>query len=132
MTLFYLLAQEVSTDVPASIFNWAIGASGVIIAALTSAVIALWLSKGVTDQDRQHLAHLPILAQNAVNQTQIENLNNRLLNEQADRRKDIERLVGEQKDLMVGSLDMNNKLTTSLEGVKSALARVETALKEGK
>jgi len=128
-----LLAQdikEVSTAVPAELFNWFVGAAIAIIVALSSAIVALWLRKGVTEQDRQHLALLPQLSQNAINQTQIDNLNQRLLDEQAERRKDIERLVGEQKDLMVGSLDMNNKLTHSLDGVKVALGRVETTLKE--
>jgi len=124
------LAQDVKEAVPAELFNWFVGSAIAIIGGLVSAIIALWLRKGVTEQDRQHLALLPTLAQNAINQTQIDNLTQQLIKEQADRREDIERLVGEQKDLMVSSLEMNNTLGTSLDGVKSTLERVETALRE--
>lgn len=126
----FLLLAEVADPIPAELFNWFIGISGSIMAAMAAAITALWLRKGVTSEDRKNLALLPALAANAVNQTQIDNLNEKLIIEQAERREDIERLVGEQKDLMVGSLEMNNKLSGSLDGVKSALERVEVAMKE--
>ena len=130
MSIFLQLAEGVSEPIPAELFNWFVGIACAIVLGLCGAITALWLRKGVTSEDHKNLALLPVLAGNAINQTQIDNLNNKLITEQAERRKDIERLVGEQKDLMVGSLEMNNKLSTSLDGVKSALERVETAIKE--
>jgi hypothetical protein len=125
-----LLAQDVAEPIPAELFNWFVGIAVAIVTAMAAAITALWLRKGVTSEDRKNLALLPALAANVINQTQIDNLNQKLITEQSERRQDIERLVGEQKDLMVSSLGMNNKLSTSLDGVKTALERVETTLKE--
>lgn len=122
--MIHLLA-EVAEPIPAELFNWFVGIAVAIVTAEAAAITALWLKKNVTSEDRNNLALLPTLAQNAINQTQIDNLNERLITEQTERRKDIERLVGEQRDLLVGSLEMNNKLTTSLDGVKDALERIK-------
>ena len=127
---FLQLAQDVSEPIPAELFNWFVGIACAIVVGLCAAIVALWLRKGVTSKDRANLALLPMLAANTINQTQIDNLKELLIKEQAERRLDIERLVGEQKDFMLSSLGMNNKLSTSLDGVKSALERVEITIKD--
>jgi len=114
--------KEVSDAVPAEIFNWIMGGVVVIITALSATIIVLYRSKatGLSNEEadmlkKVHNDLLPLIT--------------RLDAEQEGRRADIERLMGEQKEVFLKGLELTGKLPALMTDLKNLLEKVETLLR---
>ena len=114
--------DKIEGAVSAEVFNYFAWAAGAIITGLSTAMVFLWRSKasGLTmDQvailKKIHDDLLPLVG--------------KLENEQEGRRDDIERLMGEQKDVFVKGLELTAGLTPLMESLKALLERVERLLR---
>ena len=121
-----VFAQEprpkVVTEVPADLFNYFAWAAGVVIAALVAAIVVLYRSKSAglsieqaTSLKKVHDDLLPLVE--------------KLESEQEGRREDIERLMGEQKDVFVKGLELTGKLPPLMNDLRGLLERVERLLR---
>ncbi len=114
--------KEVKDAVPAEIFNYIMAGVTAIVIALSSAIVILWRSKGtgLSPEQQQTLTqiHEVLLP-----------LNQQLQEEQAGRRADIERLMGEQKEVFVKGLELTGKLPPLMADTRDVLIRVESLLR---
>jgi len=125
--LFPLLAhaqdlEKVKEAVPADIFNYIMAAATAIILALSGVIVILYRSKGTGLTPEQaavlkkvHDDLLPLVT--------------KLETEQEGRREDIERLMGEQKDVFIKGLELTGKMPPLMTDLKALLERVERLLK---
>lgn len=114
--------EKVKEAVPAEIFNWIMAGVTVIILALAGVIVVLYRAKGTGMTAEQaamlqkvHDTFLPLIGQ--------------LQEEQKGRREDIERLLGEQKEVFIKGLELTGKLPPLMSDLKSLLVKVETLLK---
>lgn len=114
--------DKIENAVSAEVFNYFIWAAGIIITGLSTAMVFLWRSKssGLTANQiailkKIHDDLLPLVG--------------KLETEQEGRRDDIERLMGEQKDVFIKGLELTGKLPPLMESLKALLERVERLLR---
>ncbi len=121
-----LLANIPSSDIPVDIFQWVAATASVIILALAGAVVYLFKTKtgGLTSEQDTQLSDILKLLDD-----EIKVVRKALDKERDDRRIQVEMLLREQKDIMVGALKQNTALGTSLDSVQELLEQVKTALK---
>lgn len=114
--------DTVKEAVPADIFNWIMAGVTAIIIALASVIVILYRSKGTgltpeqaTILQKIHDDLLPLVT--------------KLETEQEGRREDIERLMGEQKDVFIKGLELTGKMPPLMTDLKGLLERVERLLR---
>ena len=114
--------EKVKEAVPADIFNWIMAGVVLIIGGLCTVIVILYRSKGTGLTPEQaailkkiHDDLLPLAA--------------KLETEQEGRREDIERLMGEQKDVFIKGLELTGKMPPLLIDLKGLLERVERLLR---
>ncbi len=152
-------SPTVTTNVPADVFNYFAGAAGLIILGLVSAIGILWKSRaqsGMSADEHEMLkwlkdSHdqktegvfdwivprvwgttLSNLAKAAKQQADINDVRDRLEQEQTERREQVEALLREQKDIMQIALETNNKVGSALEDNHRILEKVAELLKANK
>ena len=113
---------DVTSGVPADVFNYFAWAAGAVILALSGACVILYRSKssGLTPAQvivlqKIHDDLLPLVGKLEI--------------EQVGRREDIERLMGEQKEVFVKGLELTGKLPPLMGDLKTLLERVERLLR---
>ena len=150
-------SPTVTNAVPADVFNYFAGAAGAIILGLVAAIGILWRSRaksGMSTEEHEMLKWLKDshdqktegvfdwiipriwgttlvdLAEAAKQQEDINDVRDRLEQEQTERREQVEALLREQKDIMQMSLETNNKVGSALEDSHKILETVAELLKE--
>jgi flagellar motility protein MotE (MotC chaperone) len=147
---------EVVSTVPADVFNYFAWAAGIIIAAQAAGVVALFKRSGkagLSQEEHEWLKWLKdthdqrdtdgILTwmvprpwgeilknvQEAVKQQmEVDEVRERLEQEQTERREQVEALLREQKDIMQIAMETNIKIGTALDNNHNVLGRVEQLL----
>ena len=120
--LAFTEVDKVKDAVPAEIFNWIMAAAVAIILGLCTVVVILYRSKGTgltpaqqTTLQKIHDDLVPLIA--------------KLETEQKGRREDIERLMGEQKEVFIKGLELTGKLPPLMNDLRMLLERVERLLR---
>ncbi len=149
-------APKVTESVSAEMFNYFAWAAGVVILGLVAAIGILWRSRGQSglsaeehewlkwlkdthdnrDQDgiltwvvpRPWGEILKNIQEAIKQQSEIEEVRDRLEQEKTERREQVETLLREQKDMMRIGMEANAKISIALENNHQVLDRVERLL----
>ena len=130
---------DVTSGVPADVFNYFAWAAGIIILGLVGAVVALFRGRsgGLSAEEHEWLKWLKethdskdadgilswMVPRASINeiltyvkkQEIIDEYRDRLEQEQTDRREQVETLLREQKDIMQGALSMTNSVGQAID-----------------
>ena len=149
---------EVTTAVPADVFNYFAWAAGIIVVGLVAGIVALFRRQGMTGLSKEEsewlkwlqIAHdskdsdgvynwmVPrswgtVITQVAIclkKQEEIVDVRKRLEQEQTERRQQVETLLREQKDIMQAALESTTRIGVALESSNNLQQRIERLLTE--